>query len=51
MSPSQDDVRRQLERLLASAVLANVGRMSRLRELVVERTLERARRRRTGRLD
>lgn len=39
MSPSGDDVRRQLDRLLASAVFANAGRMSRFLKFVVERTL------------
>jgi TolB-like protein len=39
MSPTADDVRRQLERLLASAVFANAGRMSRFLRFVVERTL------------
>ena len=39
MSPSGDDVRRQLDRLLASAVFANAGRMSRFLRFVVEQTL------------
>jgi TolB-like protein len=39
MSPSGDDVRRQLDRLLASAVFANAGRMSRFLKFVVEQTL------------
>jgi TolB-like protein len=39
MSPTADDVRRQLDRLLASAVFANAGRMSRFLRFVVERTL------------
>jgi TolB-like protein len=39
MSPSGDDVRRQLDRLLASAVFANAGRMSRFLKFVVEKTL------------
>jgi TolB-like protein len=39
MAPSEADVRRQLERLLASAVFANAGRMSRFLKFVVEKTL------------
>lgn len=39
MSPSGDDVRRQLDRLLASAGFANAGRMSRFLRFVVEQTL------------
>jgi TolB-like protein len=39
MSPTADDVRRQLDRLLASAVFAHAGRMSRFLRFVVERTL------------
>ena len=39
MSPSEDDVRRQLDRLLASALFANAGRMSRFLKFVVEKTL------------
>jgi TolB-like protein len=39
MSPSADDVRRQLDRLLASAVFANAGRMSRFLKFVVDKTL------------
>jgi TolB-like protein len=39
MSPSEDDVRRQLDRLLASAAFANAGRMSRFLKFVVEKTL------------
>ena len=39
MSPTADDVRRQLDRLLASAGFANAGRMSRFLKFVVERTL------------
>lgn len=39
MAPTEDDVRRQLERLLASAVFANAGRMSRFLKFVVERSL------------
>jgi TolB-like protein len=39
MSPSADDVRRQLDRLLASAVFVNAGRMSRFLKFVVEQTL------------
>ncbi len=39
MAPSEDDVRRQLDRLLASAPFANAGRMSRFLKFVVERTL------------
>ena len=39
MSPSGDDVRRQLDRLLASAGFANAGRMSRFLKFVVEQTL------------
>jgi TolB-like protein len=39
MSPSADDVRRQLDRLLASAVFANAGRMSRFLKFVVDKKL------------
>jgi TolB-like protein len=39
MSPTADDVRCQLDRLLASAVFAYAGRMSRFLKFVVERTL------------
>jgi TolB-like protein len=39
MAPTEDDVRRQLERVLASGVFANAGRMSRFLKFVVERTL------------
>jgi TolB-like protein len=39
MTPASDDVRRQLDRLLASALFANAGRMSRFLKFVVERTL------------
>ncbi|HEY3516370.1 MAG TPA: adenylate cyclase, partial [Gammaproteobacteria bacterium] len=39
MSPTGDDVRRQLDRLLASAGFANAGRMSRFLKFVVEKTL------------
>ena len=39
MAPSEDDVRRQLDRLLASAGFANAGRMSRFLKFVVEKTL------------
>jgi hypothetical protein len=39
MSPSGDDVRCQLDRLLASSVFANAGRMSRFLKFVVEQTL------------
>jgi TolB-like protein len=39
MSPSGDDVRRQLDRLLASAGFANAGRMSRFLRFVVEKSL------------
>jgi TolB-like protein len=39
MSPSADEVRRQLDRLLASGVFANAGRMSRFLKFVVEKTL------------
>jgi TolB-like protein len=39
MSPSADEVRRQLDRLLASAVFANAGRMSRFLRFVVDQTL------------
>jgi adenylate cyclase len=39
MSPSGDDVRRQLDRLLASTVFSNAGRMSRFLRFVVEQTL------------
>ena len=39
MAPSEDAVRRQLDRLLASAGFANAGRMSRFLKFVVEKTL------------
>src|SRR5688572_4713705 len=39
MSPTSDDVRHQLGRLLASSVFANAGRMSRFLKFVVERSL------------
>jgi TolB-like protein len=39
MSLPSEDVRRQLDRLLASSVFANAGRMSRFLRFVVERTL------------
>jgi TolB-like protein len=39
MSLSADDVRRQLDRLLASAVFANAGRMSRFLRFVVAKSL------------
>ncbi len=39
MAPSEDDVRRQLDRLLASTGFANAGRMSRFLKFVVEQTL------------
>jgi TolB-like protein len=39
MSPNADDVRRQLDRLLASAVFANAGRMSRFLKFVVDQSL------------
>jgi TolB-like protein len=39
MSPSEEDVRRQLDRLLASAPFANAGRMSRFLRFVVEQAL------------
>src|SRR5688572_15606259 len=39
MPPSADDVRRQLDRLLASAVFANAGRMSRFLKFVVDKKL------------
>ena len=39
MSPSADDVRRQLDRLLASALFANAGRMSRFLKFVVDKSL------------
>jgi adenylate cyclase len=39
MSPSEADVRLQLERLLASAAFVNAGRMSRFLKFVVEKTL------------
>src|SRR5688572_6191858 len=39
MSPTGDDVRRQLDRLLASTGFANAGRMSRFLKFVVEKTL------------
>ena len=39
MSPSSDDVRLELDRLLASSVFTNAGRMSRFLKFVVEQTL------------
>jgi TolB-like protein len=39
MSPTSDDVRHQLGRLLASSVFANAGRMSRFLRFVVEQSL------------
>ena len=39
MEPTADDVRRQLDRLLSSAVFTNAGRMSRFLKFVVEQTL------------
>jgi TolB-like protein len=39
MTPNADDVRRQLDRLLASPGFANAGRMSRFLKFIVERTL------------
>jgi TolB-like protein len=39
MAPTADDVRRQLDRVLASSGFANAGRMSRFLKFVVERTL------------
>ncbi len=39
MAPSEDAVRRQLDRLLASTGFANAGRMSRFLKFVVEKTL------------
>lgn len=39
MSPSETDVRLELERLLASSVFANAGRMSRFLKFVVEKQL------------
>ncbi len=39
MPPSEADVRRQLDRLLASAVFVNAGRMSRFLKFIVEKTL------------
>jgi hypothetical protein len=39
MSPSADDVRCQLDRVLASAVFANAGRMSRFLKFVVDKSL------------
>jgi len=39
MTPSADDVRHELARLLGSAVFANAGRMSRFLKFIVERTL------------
>jgi TolB-like protein len=39
MSPTEDEVRRQLDRLLASTMFANAARMSRFLKFVVERTL------------
>ena len=43
MAPSGDDVRRQLDRLLASALFANAGRMSRFLKFVVEQNARRRR--------
>jgi adenylate cyclase len=39
MTPSSDEVRRQLDRLLASTGFANAGRMSRFLKFVVEQSL------------
>jgi TolB-like protein len=39
MAPTSDQVRGQLDRLLASSVFANAGRMSRFLKFVVEQTL------------
>ena len=39
MPPTADDVRHQLDRLLASSGFANAGRMSRFLKFVVEKTL------------
>ena len=39
MSPSAEEVRRQLDRLLASPGFVNAGRMSRFLKFVVEKTL------------
>ena len=39
MPPTGDDVRCQLDRLLASSGFANAGRMSRFLRFVVEQTL------------
>jgi TolB-like protein len=39
MPPSEADVRRQLDRLLTSAVFVNAGRMSRFLKFIVEKTL------------
>ena len=39
MPPPADDVRHQLDRLLASSGFANAGRMSRFLKFVVEKTL------------
>ena len=39
MPPTADDVRHQLDRLLASTGFANAGRMSRFLKFVVEKTL------------
>ena len=39
MAPSVDDTHRQLDRLLASGIFANAGRMSRFLKFVVEKTL------------
>ena len=39
MPPTADDVRHQLDRLLASTGFANAGRMSRFLRFVVEKTL------------
>jgi TolB-like protein len=39
MAPSAEDVRRQLDRVLASPVFANAGRMSRFLKFIVEQTL------------
>jgi TolB-like protein len=39
VTPSADEIRAQLDRILASAVFANSGRLSRLLKYVIERTL------------
>jgi TolB-like protein len=39
MSPSADDVRLELDRVLASGIFANAGRMSRFLRFVVDKTL------------